>query len=182
MHLRRPGPLGQCGHQTSVRCRGREAGACWFLDHNPVPPRRPCIDVSWDQFCKKITTVTVNWKDDSKPPAKRTRKSTQVNANFPLVLNLRFVWPATCGDLRRYELTLVQLKFIRKIFTVWPASQVSVKFPTLCDLREFVSRMILFGRPSQVRKLFQLSHLHSQVDASLQKQIVRRYQFIRINP
>ena len=48
--------------------------------------------------------------------AKRTRKSTQV-------LDLRFVWPPTCVDLRRLALTLV--KYGRKqthVFTVWPPS------------------------------------------------------------
>ena len=36
--------------------------------------------------------------------------------------NLRFVWPPTCIDLRQLALTLVELKFGRKFFTVWPPS------------------------------------------------------------
>ena len=59
--------------------------------------------------------------------AKRTRKSTELNASFRLAFNLRFVWLPTCVALRwNYD----DLRWLwsnsnsyasrRKIFTFWP--------------------------------------------------------------
>ena len=60
--------------------------------------------------------------------AKRTRKSTPINASFRLAFNLRFVWP---NDLRWLALTLVELRFVR-IST----SKFVVKLAWICiDLR-----------------------------------------------
>ena len=108
--------------------------------------------------------------------AKRTRKSTELNASFRLAFNLRFVWLPTCVALRwNYD----DLRWLwsnsnsyasrRKIFTFWPpnairrkstqvdrklmqVNSIGVKFMTFCDLRELASRLANpFGHPSQVR-------------------------------
>ena len=44
---------------------------------------------------------------------------SQVDTNFGLAFNLRFVWPPTCINLHRLALTLVELKFGRKYTQVF---------------------------------------------------------------
>ena len=82
---------------------------------------------------------------NSKTLAKRTRKSTPLDANVRLAFNLRFVWPLTC----------VNVRVVFSPLATQSRSQVSyicVEFTTFCDLRDFASRLASpFGRPSQVR-------------------------------
>ena len=46
----------------------------------------------------------------------------QVDTSSGLALNLHFIWPPTCIDLHRLALTLVELKFGCKLFTISPHS------------------------------------------------------------